>query len=89
MGAKLSNLTLLMQVILSRQPWLRDPKVIELPWRQTKYEEVLKRASAGGLVFGLMASDGVVTPQPPIRRALKELQIRLESAGHEVEFISF
>ncbi|KZV61549.1 amidase [Peniophora sp. CONT] len=84
MGASLSNLKLLMQVTLSRQPSLQDPKVIELPWRTECYDEVIDRARTGGLVFGLLMSDGVVTPQPPVSRALNELQSRLEAAGHEI-----
>ena len=75
---------MLMQAILSRQPWIQDPKVVDLPWSSTRYEEVISRAHAGGLVFGIMLSDGVVTPHPPVLRALRELKARLESAGHEV-----
>ncbi|VDC00394.1 unnamed protein product [Peniophora sp. CBMAI 1063] len=84
MSAKLSNLDLLTRVILSRKPWLHDPNVVELPWRAESYDEVVSRGRAGGLVFGIMMSDGVVTPQPPVLRALRELRERLEAAGHEV-----
>lgn len=84
MSANLSNLKLLMQTILSREPWLHDPKVVELPWRAERYGEVINRAHSSGLVFGILMSDGVVTPQPPVLRALRELKARLEAAGHEV-----
>ncbi|VDC00395.1 unnamed protein product [Peniophora sp. CBMAI 1063] len=84
MSANLSNLDLLMRVILTRKPWLHDPKVVELPWRTGSYNEVVDRGRAGGLVFGILMSDGVVTPQPPVSRALRELKERLEDAGHEV-----
>ncbi|KZV61548.1 amidase [Peniophora sp. CONT] len=83
-GANVVNLSVLVQAILSRRPWLHDPKLVELPWRADHYDEVVNVARAGGLVFGILMSDGIVTPQPPVLRALRELQARLEAAGHEV-----
>ncbi|KZV64679.1 amidase [Peniophora sp. CONT] len=83
MSANLSSLSLLVQSILSRGPWAHDPKVVEIPWRSEHYDEVANQARSGGLVFGILMSDGVVTPQPPVLRALKEVEARLEAAGHE------
>lgn len=84
MGPSVSNLTILIQAILSRQPWLHDPKLVELPWRADHHDEVVNCARSGGLVFGILSSDGVMTPQPPVLRALKEVKARIEAAGHEV-----
>ena len=83
-SAKLSNLGLLVQSILSTQPWARDPRVVEIPWRADHYDAVTSKARAGGLVFGILLNDGVVTPSPPVIRALKEAKACLEATGHEV-----
>lgn len=37
------------------------------------------------LCFGLLKTDGCVTPQPPIARALNETAAKLKAAGHEGE----
>ncbi|KAK3092146.1 hypothetical protein LTR53_019756, partial [Teratosphaeriaceae sp. CCFEE 6253] len=36
------------------------------------------------LRIGIMATDGVVDPHPPIRRAISETAEKLKAAGHEV-----
>ncbi|KAI0030002.1 hypothetical protein K488DRAFT_88194 [Vararia minispora EC-137] len=72
MGARLSNVQLMTEAILSRRPWLYDPKVFGLTWGRLEYEEVLERGMHGGLVFGLITFDRV--PQPPILRALDEVK---------------
>ncbi|VDC00620.1 unnamed protein product [Peniophora sp. CBMAI 1063] len=84
MSANLSNLSLLIESVLSRQPWVADPRVVEIPWRVDHYDAVTKKAGAGGLVFGILMTDDVVTPSPPVQRALKDVKARLEAAGHEV-----
>ena len=81
----LPDLRLAVKLLLSAQPWLHDPKVVELPWRADAYDAVLARANTGqGLVFGLLIDDGVVGPHPPVRRAMEEVRNALVAAGHEV-----
>ncbi|EKG12905.1 Amidase [Macrophomina phaseolina MS6] len=78
--------TLLMKSLLSCEPWLSDPLVLEIPWRDDIYLETLKRASGAGrkLSFGVLRSDGVVNPQPPVVRALDMVESAVRRAGHEV-----
>lgn len=38
-------LRLMMSSVLSTQPWLRDPEVITIPWRESEVESTLSRAS--------------------------------------------
>ncbi|KAG8418679.1 hypothetical protein J3459_012135 [Metarhizium acridum] len=55
-----------------------DVSCAPVPWRHVPVSEEK-------LVFGLLTYDGVVTPHPPVLRALKEAVQKLEAAGHEDE----
>ncbi|KAL1852907.1 hypothetical protein Daus18300_011989 [Diaporthe australafricana] len=76
------------QAVLAAEPWLRDPLVAEMPWREDVYADVKARASepsgGGKLVVGVAASDGLVTPQPPVQRAVETVAAALRAAGHTV-----
>ncbi|KAJ0116697.1 ral amidase [Diaporthe amygdali] len=73
------------EAILADAPWERDPLAVEMPWREAAYQETKARtASGGGLVIGIAASDGLVTPQPPVRRAVETVAAALRKAGHTV-----
>lgn len=82
----------LVQAVLADEPWLRDPLVAEMPWRQDVYEATKADAHAGGkkegggkqLVIGIAPTDGLVTPQPPVLRAVETVAKALRGAGHVV-----
>lgn len=82
------SVKLLIKAILSQEPWLHDPLVIELPWRdaqeQAIFDMVKSTSSSGRLSFGVMKSDGIVTLQPPVARAIDTVAAALEKAGHNV-----
>ena len=80
-----------MTSILSTKPWLRDPEVVPIPWRLELENEVLERAGRDGsangktpLKFGVLWSDGYITPQPPVMRGLRLLANAVKKAGHKV-----
>jgi amidase len=82
-------LRLLMKSLLSQKPWLYDPLVLELPWRDEAETEALDLISAsqggsGKLAFGVMKHDGVVTVQPPVARAMDIVVETLKKLGHKV-----
>jgi amidase len=81
-------LKLVFKSILSQQPWFHDPFVIEMPWRDAEEQEIhdlAKSSSSGGqLVIGVLRDDGVVTPQPPVARAVEMVIAVLSKAGHKV-----
>lgn len=52
-----------------------EPGIAAVPWRTVSSPEKLS--------IGLWEFDGVVMPQPPIQRALKEAAQKLLDAGHE------
>ncbi|KAK7727577.1 hypothetical protein SLS63_007019 [Diaporthe eres] len=75
----------LVQAVLADEPWLRDPLVAEIPWRQDVYEAT-RRATGEKqqLVIGIAPTDGLVTPQPPVLRAVETVAKALRDAGHVV-----
>ncbi|EXJ80162.1 hypothetical protein A1O1_08304 [Capronia coronata CBS 617.96] len=80
LARSLSSLVTIMQTVIQSKPWVLDPKVVPIPWRQDMYEEIQSRP----MRIGILVDDGVVKVHPPIERVLKELEAKLKSAGHEV-----
>ena len=83
------GLRLAMKSLLSQQPWLHDPLVLEIPWRDEQEKQILDFVKStqdgkGRMCFGLLKHDGVVTPQPPVQRALHIVAATLENLGHKV-----
>ena len=84
------SLRLLVKGLLSQEPWLHDPLVHEIPWRDSQEQEITSIIQSGSandsrkLCFGVMATDGLVTPSPPVRRAIDIVVKALRAQGHEV-----
>jgi amidase len=82
-------LKLLVKAILSQSPWLYDPLVVEMPWRDQLEQETLnliKEAASGSskLSFGILKHDGAVGLHPPVARAIQMTADVLAKAGHSV-----
>jgi amidase len=74
MSTSLEGIKLFMKTILDSEPWLSEPALIPIPWKsdpQLSADEPLKIA--------VMWNDGVVTPHPPITRALLKEASRLKT----------
>ena len=82
----------LTRAVLADEPWLRDPLVAEMPWREDVYAATREDARGAGpgdkerrrLVVGIAPTDGLVTPQPPVLRAVETVAAALREAGHVV-----
>jgi amidase len=61
---------------MSYEPWIQDDYLVPIPWRSVVLPPTLKIA--------VMYTDNIVTPSPPISRALKSVVASLVAAGHEV-----
>ncbi|EXJ69725.1 uncharacterized protein A1O5_06796 [Cladophialophora psammophila CBS 110553] len=91
MSTSLGGLELALKSVLSTRPWLRDPAVVPIPFRQDIVDEYLSRADWDGtakasglaLKLGVFWTDGVVTPQPPITRGLQMVVDAVRNAGHK------
>ncbi|KAH7028573.1 amidase signature domain-containing protein [Macrophomina phaseolina] len=84
MGHSIGDLRLLLKSILSTRPWQADPKVINLPWRHEAENLVKSKISTKKLTFGVIRTDGMVNPHPPVTRAINETVGALRAAGYEV-----
>lgn len=82
-----ASLRTLVKAVLADEPWLRDPLVAEIPWREDVYEATRQQTTAGQekkLVVGIAPTDGVITPQPPVLRAVETVVAALRAQGHVV-----
>jgi amidase len=77
------DMRLVMRSLLATKPWLYDPLVVELPYRD-EVENETRELAKGQLVFGIMAHDGMVTPHPPVARAIEIVRSTIEKMGHKV-----
>ena len=91
MGTTVDAVKLVMTSVISTEPWLRDPNVVRMPWNSEVVTSTLARANREGpthkkrpLKMGVFWTDGVVTPQPPVRRALSIVHNVLKSLGYKV-----
>ncbi|GME61105.1 Acetamidase [Neofusicoccum parvum] len=75
----LSTLELYLDSFLSTDPWNVDPRLFPVPWRK-ELTELPKKPLKLAFIF----DDGVVKPQPPVARAIREAAEKLKAAGHEV-----
>ena len=81
MGLSVSCLQTVFRHLQSTKPWLSDPDVVELPWRNEKEINDEQRKS---VTFGIFSTDGITTPHPPIQRALRMVESALRALKFEV-----
>lgn len=87
LATSVGALKLVIKGLLSQKPWLHDPLVAEIPWRNEQEKAVLDIVNANGggqLCFGILRNDGLVQPQPPVRRALDIAIKTAEKLGHKI-----
>lgn len=75
------DLELFCRVMLDAKPWLNEPPLLEMPWKQ---DVANGEGLPDKLAIAILFDDGVVAPHPPITQALKKYKDTLERAGHEV-----
>ncbi|KAJ5254159.1 hypothetical protein N7524_011339 [Penicillium chrysogenum] len=80
MATSLATTEYFMESLLASSPWNVDPNVVPIPWRKELAIPPANRKLRLGVVF----DDGVVKPQPPVARAMRETVDALRAAGHEV-----
>jgi amidase len=87
MGTSLDGVELGFKALLSAQPWINDPAVVPMPYRQDIHDAYSSRASGASdrpLKIGVFWNDGSVEPHPPVRRGIKLLAEAVKNAGHKV-----
>ena len=83
-GTKISSVRLMFESLLTTKPWLHDPDVFNIPWRTEVELSVEQGSKLRKPAFGLMKTDGIVSPHPPIARALRMVEEALQSKDLEV-----
>ncbi|KAG5813994.1 hypothetical protein H9Q74_003137 [Fusarium xylarioides] len=78
MCTSLGDVGLLMSIVSGSRPWLKDPRLVPLHWTGRLTENK-------PLKIGLMINDGLITPQPPVTRALEWAARELRSKGFDVK----
>ncbi|KAN0063736.1 hypothetical protein ACQY0O_003786 [Thecaphora frezii] len=81
LARSLSGLKTFTKAILDGKPWLYDPLVPEMAWREASYQEAKAKKA---LKVGLMMTDLHIHPFPPYVRALQAAEAALVKAGHSV-----
>lgn len=83
MARSLEDVELLMSAIIGGRPWKREPGLLPLAWRgEQVLDELRERITSGGKIrLGYFIDDGVVTPHPPVRRAMQESLAAIEASG--------
>ncbi|KAB5559941.1 amidase signature domain-containing protein [Coniochaeta sp. 2T2.1] len=87
MGTSLAGVDLGLRALLSTKPWVHDPAVVPIPYREDVYNAYLARGMAAAgrpLKLGIVWNDGMVEPHPPILRGLRLLAEAVRNAGHKV-----
>ena len=73
----IADVKLVTKLLLTHYDYIGfEPTAVPLPWKDNA-------GISNSLCFGILKTDGVVTPQPPIVRALNETAEALKAAGHK------
>lgn len=87
MTRDLESTILFTKLIIDGEPWKRDFALNRIKWDNSPLENNKKK-----IRIGVMETDGVVTPHPPIRRAINQVKQSLNNKsieGYEFEIVPF
>jgi amidase len=74
MSTSLEGIKLFMKTVIESKPWLIEPALVPIPW-----DSDVHISSQKPLKVAIMWNDGVVTPHPPVTRALQEAVAHLNT----------
>ncbi|RYP65169.1 hypothetical protein DL771_008447 [Monosporascus sp. 5C6A] len=76
-SASLEGLKLHTKTIIDVRPWLKEPNLVAMDWRDTALF-----FPDGMLEVAVTWEDGVVKPHPPITRAMRDVVEKLKGSGN-------
>lgn len=84
----LGGVEIFMKTIIESKPWLSDPMMLPIPWRD---QESHIHRDGKKLTVGVMWTDDVVTPAPAVTRALREVVdlLRITDGVEVIEWKAF
>ena len=71
-----------MKTVIDAKPWIKEPSLVPLPWRE------LGPLTGKKLKIAVLWDDEVVKPHPPVTRALKQVVEKLKARGN-VEIVDW
>lgn len=83
MAVSLRDMDLFMRTAIGAEPHLDAPGLIPIPWTGLQ-----TTGNANKFRIGIMSTDGVIQPQPPVTAALDWARSKLEAAGIEIREFS-
>src|SRR6202000_892872 len=90
LATTLPAISLFMSVCLNYKPWLYDPMLVPIPWREESHFQLnVLTGKTKKMKIGVMKWDGVVMPHPPVTRCLDEVVKRLEEHKQEFEVVEW
>jgi len=89
MSGSFEGLNIFMKTLIDQKPWLIDPSLVPMPWKFPDSSSYFTKADGKKKIkIGVLWSDEVVKPHPPVTRALKELSEKLKAVP-EVEIVDW
>ncbi|KAK5123284.1 hypothetical protein LTR85_002714 [Meristemomyces frigidus] len=90
LSTSLEGVKVFMKSVIDQQPWLYEPSLVQLPWKDSSKETLLRKGYDGRrkLCVGVLADDGVVKPHPPILRGINTLIEKMKS-NPDIEVVEF
>lgn len=83
-ATSLRDCELFFNAVAAQRPWEIDADVAPLPWTPSPSAGLGNSGSSGGLTIGVVRTDGLITPLPPIAKLIDETATALQAAGVKV-----
>ncbi|KAK4694244.1 amidase, partial [Lecanoromycetidae sp. Uapishka_2] len=77
LSTSLEGVKMFMKTVIVAKPWLTEPSLIPIPWRDQE-SHVFSVSGMEKLKVGVLWHDKVVRPHPPVLRALQEVVDKLK-----------
>ena len=84
LSTSIDGIKLFMKTVLAAKPWVADPRLVPLPWRNR--EGFLGENGRKGLRVAVLRSGAIVEPHPPTVRALGEVVRKLRKVRGVEDF---
>ncbi|KAI1352444.1 amidase signature domain-containing protein [Xylaria sp. FL0043] len=86
LSTSLEGISLFVRTILLARPWLREPSLAPIPWKDE--DQLGDEGKGRKLRVGVIWHDGVVRPHPPVVAALSRVVEKLRGSG-DVEVVDW
>lgn len=88
LSTSLSGIKTFMKTLIDQKPWIYDPMLVPLPWKPSSPSLLRSEGNQRKLRIGVLRSDGIVQPHPPILRGIDTLVSKLRSDPN-IEIVDF